>query len=349
MAQATLTIDLDAIAANWRALNAASASDVETAAVVKADAYGLGATVVAKALARHGARTFFVAMAEEGIAVRQALGPVARIFVFGGHMAGDADILQQNDLMPLLNSIEQIARHRQTLPGHHFGVQLDSGMNRLGIKERDWRDAAASVLAEGPELLMSHLACADDAENPMNAAQLVNFQRMTNGCGVARSLAATDGTALGPDYHFDLTRPGIGLYGGTIAPGLGPVVRLSLPVIQTHDLAPGEKVGYGGGWQALEPARIATLSAGYADGLIRAMGGNIKVFQRDTACPVVGRISMDLLTVDVSHLRHPPETLDILCPAQGVDTLARTAGTIPYEILTSLGPRYARHYTGAAA
>lgn len=346
MAQATLTIDLDAIAANWRALNAASASNVETAAVVKADAYGLGAVMVATALARHGAQTFFVAMAEEGIALRQALGPIPRIFVFGGHMAGDAGILQQNDLMPLLNSAEQIARHRQALPGHHFGIQVDSGMNRLGIKEKDWRDVAAGVLAEGPDLLMSHLACADDAENPMNAAQLANFRRMTDGYGVARSLAATDGIRLGAEYHFDLTRPGIGLYGGSMAPGLGPVVRLTLPVIQTHDLQVGERVGYGGTWQALTPTRIATLSAGYADGLIRAMGGKIKVFQGDTACPVVGRVSMDLLTVDVSDLRHKPEALDILCPAQGVDVLARAAGTIPYEILTALGPRYARHYAG---
>ncbi|MDH5452100.1 MAG: alanine racemase, partial [Paracoccaceae bacterium] len=167
--------------------------------------------------------------------------------------------------------------------------------------------------------------------------------------GVMRSLAASDGIALGPEFHFDMTRPGIGLYGGLQADGLLPVVRLSLPVIQVHRLKPGDAVGYGGVWQASAPARVATLSAGYADGLLRSLGGgNAQVYDGDVTCPVVGRVSMDLLTVDVSHLPHSPEMLEILCPAQGVDKLARAAGTIPYEILTSLGGRYDRRYLGAS-
>ena len=158
------------------------------------------------------------------------------------------------------------------------------------------------------------------------------------------SLAATGGALMGPDFHFDLTRPGIGLYGGLPFAGARPVVRLSLPVIQTRRVAAGEAVGYGASWTAQADAVIATLSAGYADGLIRAMGNTAVVHAGATPCPLAGRVSMDLLTVDVSHLPEIPDHLDILGPAQGIDTLAAAAGTIGYEILTSLGARYARRY-----
>ncbi|MCB2136561.1 MAG: alanine racemase, partial [Rhodobacteraceae bacterium] len=250
MAQATLSIDRDALARNWRALDRLSSDNVETAAVVKADAYGLGADVVAQTLAEAGARTFFVAIAEEGVAVRRALGTAPRVFVFAGHMPGDAEIIAENGLIPLLNSADQFVRHRQALPGHPFGIQLDSGMNRLGIKKDVWSEHASNILAAGPALLMSHLASADDAADPMNAAQLGAFRKMTEGTVIPRSLAATDGIALGRDYHFDLTRPGIALYGGAATRGTGAVVRLSIPVIQDHWLEAGETVGYGGTWKA---------------------------------------------------------------------------------------------------
>ena len=348
MAQAILTIDLDAITANWRALARASGS-AETGAVIKADAYGMGAERVGLVLAKAGARRFFVALAEEGVALRRALGPGPEIFVFSGHMAGDAAALSGSVLIPLLNSPEQIARHRTALPGHPFGIQLDTGMNRLGMEEADWRAMAAEVLAEKPRLIMSHLACADEPGDAMNAAQLAAFRRMTDGAGVPRSLAATGGILLGPDYHFDMTRPGVGLYGGLPFADAAPVAHLSLPVIQIRDVAAGESVGYGNAWTAPAPARIATLAAGYADGLIRAMTGRAKVFAGETPCPLVGRVSMDMMGVDVTHLPEPPEALDILCPAQGVDALAEAAGTIGYEILTALGHRYARDYRGGAA
>ncbi len=349
MASATLSIDLDAIAANWAALDAATGGGTETAAVVKADAYGLGAGRVSLALARAGARRFFVALAEEGVALRRVLGPGPEIFVFSGHMAGDAEFIADCALTPLLNSPEQIARHRAALPGHRYGIQLDTGMNRLGMEEADWRAVSATVLAEDPRLLMSHLACADEPDHAMNATQLAAFRRMTEGTGVPRSFAATGGILLGPDYHFDLTRPGIGLYGGLPFEAAQPVVRLTLPVIQVREVAPGETVGYGNAWTATAATRVATLGAGYADGLIRAMSHRATLFAGATPCPLLGRVSMDLIAVDVSHLGEAPETLDILCPAQGVDALAEAAGTIGYEILTALGPRYARHYTGAAA
>ncbi|WP_151720420.1 alanine racemase [Gemmobacter serpentinus] len=347
MATATLTIDLDAIAANWRAMDRMSDQTTQTAAVVKADAYGLGARRVARVLAEAGARRFFVAAAEEGAAVRQALGPGPQINVLGGHMAGDTEMVHDLDLTPMLNSVDQITRHLESLPGHPFGIQLDTGMNRLGLEAAEWEAVAPLVLEQGPELVMSHLACADEPDHPMNLAQLTEFHALTDGIGVPRSLAATGGILLGPDYHFELTRPGIGLYGGRPFGDARPVVGLSLPVIQVREVAPGEIVGYSCGYIADQPRLIATLAAGYADGLTRRYSGAATLWDGDTAVPLVGRVSMDLITADVTHLRDIPRALDMLGPMQGIDDLADIAGTIGYEVLTSLGHRYTRRYVSA--
>ena len=347
MATAHLTIDLDAIAANWRALDRASASGVQTAAVVKADAYGLGTAPVVRRLAEGGARRFFVAACEEGVAVRKALGPGPQINVLSGHMAGDTRLIRDHDLTPMLNSLDQVTRHLETLPGHAFGIQLDTGMNRLGMEEAEWEAAAPFVLEAGPELLMSHLACADDPDHGMNEVQLANFRAMTEGTGVPRSFAATGGILLGPAYHFDLTRPGIGLYGGRPYEGAAPVVRLSLPVIQTRPVAAGEPVGYSCTWVAERPSLIATVQGGYADGIIRSLSGRATLWAGDTPCPLVGRVSMDLITVDVTRLADVPESLDLIGPHQSVDRLADVAGTIGYELLTRLAPRLTRSFLGA--
>jgi len=349
MSSATLSVDLDAVVANWRALKALAVEGVETAAVVKADAYGLGAPQVARALAAAGANWFFVAQAEEGAALRAAIGPGPAIGIFGGHMAGDTDMIHDMHLVPMLNSMQQLTRHLEALPGHPFGVQLDTGMNRLGMEPAEWDAVRDIVLAAGPVLLMSHLACADEPEHPMNAAQLARFNEMTKGCDVARSLAATGGLLLGPEYHFDLTRPGVGLYGGLPFAEARPTVRLSAPVVQIREVGPDESVGYAASWSPETPARVATVSAGYADGLSRALSNGAVLYAGDIPCPLVGRVSMDLMTVDVSHLTEEPRVLDILCPAQGVDALAQAAGTIGYEVLTGLGARYRRRYIGGGA
>ncbi|MEM9268819.1 MAG: alanine racemase [Pseudomonadota bacterium] len=344
MAQATLTIDLDAICANWRALDQMSAASVETAAVVKADAYGLGAARVGPALAQAGARSFFVAQAEEGALLRKALGPGPRILVFSGHMAGDGACIRDADLIPLLNSPAQAKRHADTLPDHSFGWQFNTGMNRLGAEPGE---RAHMDLGQTPVVTISHLACADIPDDPANAAQRQVFDALsTEG---PRSLAATGGTLMGPAYHYNMTRPGVGLYGGLPFAHARPVVRLSIPVIQTRQIAEGEGVGYGLTWRATRPSRIATLDAGYADGLIRAISDRITAYQGDTPCPLVGRISMDLITVDVTDLDEQPDTLDLLNTHQKVDDLATAAGTIGYEILTSLGSRYTRRYIGGEA
>jgi alanine racemase len=347
MATGTLHIDLDALAANWAALDAKTS--VETAAVVKADGYGLRAGKVALRLARAGVRRFFVATAEEGATLRAALGEGPEINVFSGHMAGDTPLIQGAALTPMLNSAEQATRHRAALPGAAYGVQLDSGMNRLGMEPADWATLRADLEAGPLTLVMSHLACADDPAHPQSAAQLACFTEMTAGVTAPRSLAATGGMLLGPDYHFDLCRPGVGLYGGFPFEDATPVVRLSLPVIQVRDVAAGETVGYSATWTAARPSKIATLSAGYADGLIRKMSDIAHLWSGETPCKLAGRVSMDLLTVDITDLPDIPDTLDILGPHQTVDQLADAAQTIGYEILTSLGPRYARRYSGDAA
>ncbi|MEI6801133.1 MAG: alanine racemase [Pseudomonadota bacterium] len=346
MAVASLTLDLTALAANWRALDRMSATGVETAGVVKADGYGLGVEAVVRSLAQAGARTFFVAAAEEGARARQALGPGPRINVLSGHMAGDAALIRAADLTPMLNSVAQITRHLESLPGHGFGVQLDTGMNRLGMEPTEWEAAAPYVLQTGPDLLMSHLACADAPDHAMNALQLANFHAMTIGTGVARSLSATGGILLGPAYHFDMTRPGIGLYGGHPFDAARPVVALSLPVIQTRGVAQGETVGYSATWTAPRDSVIATVQGGYADGIIRSLSGRATLWAADVPCPVVGRVSMDMITVDVTHLPHVPDALDLLGPYQTLDHLAEVAGTIGYEILTRLAARLERRFIG---
>ena len=342
MAQSTLTIDLNALRTNWRNLN--SKTTCETAAVVKADSYGLGAGKVSQMLAQEGVRKFFVALAEEGVALRKALGDGSEICVFSGHMNGDADKISGAGLTPMINSLDQMLLHMETLPGHPFGIQLDTGMNRLGMEPAEWSALRDIALGQKPELVMSHLACADEPDHPMNAQQLRVFKEMTHDIDAPRSLSATGGILLGPDYHFDLCRPGIGLYGGLPFVDAHPVASLEIPVIQVRTVEEGESVGYGNTWVAEKPTYVATIAAGYADGIIRAMGPKAYVFAGEQRCKILGRISMDLIAVDVTDVAEVPESVELLGRHQSVDTLADAAGTIGYEILTSLGARYDRQY-----
>ncbi|MDC1216356.1 alanine racemase, partial [Octadecabacter sp.] len=299
---------------------------------------------VGRALAKAGVKRFFVAVAEEGAELRQTLGPNVEICVFSGHMRGDTDMIGDMMLTPMVNTVGQLTRHLEALPEHPFGVQLDTGMNRLGLEIGEWASVAEIALAQNCRLVMSHLACADEPDHPMNRQQLDQFHLMTDGINVPRSLAATGGIFLGPEYHFDLTRPGVGLYGGMPFTDAQPVAYLDLPVIQVRDVEVGETVGYGNTWTADRPSKIATLSGGYADGLTRALSGGANLYHGAQAVPLVGRVSMDLITADVTDLPELPGVLSILGSDQTVDALAARAGTIGYEILTSLGPRYARRY-----
>ena len=369
-----LAIDLDAIAANWRALDALSAPAVETAAVVKADTYGCGAAQAGPALARAGARTFFVALPDEGAALRQILGPDPTIYILGGYAPlsppraaqspppaggrvreGGRDsnnptpnLYPTHSLRPVLNSAAQAAAWFRDHPDAPCAIQLDTGMNRLGMEAAEF--ASLGPLPASVQLVMSHLACGDEPGHPQNPAQLAEFRRLTEILrDIPRSFAGTGGILLGPGYHFDMTRPGIGLYGGLPFVAARAVVTLHLPIIQIREVAPGETVGYGATWAAQRPSRIATLSGGYSDGLIRAMGGGATGYLDGQPLPFAGRVSMDLIGLDVTGCpaAAPGAMVEILGPHQSVDDLAAAAGTIGHEILASLGSRYRRRYTGA--
>ncbi|MEM7527390.1 MAG: alanine racemase [Pseudomonadota bacterium] len=354
--EARLTIDLAAIVANWRALDARSAPEVETAAVLKADAYGLGAAEIAPALAAAGARTFFVALPREGVALRRVLDQAgagdATIYILGGYFEGDRRAFEDAMLRPVLNSLEQGEAWFRRGPGGAAAIQLDTGMNRLGMEAPEI--AALGPLPEPVGLVMSHLACADTPGHDMNAGQRTAFASMAAalpdaGPALPRSLAATGGTLMGGAYHFDLTRPGIGLFGGLPFRDARPVVRLEAPIIQIREVATGEAVGYGASFRARRPTRIATISTGYADGLLRAAGGRAQAALAGRLLPFAGRVSMDVITLDVTHC---PEAaagamVELIGPTMPLDTLAEAAGTIGYEILTSLGPRYRRRYLPA--
>ncbi len=353
----TLTIDLSAIVANWRALDSLTAPSVETAAVVKADAYGCGAARVAPALARSGVRTFFVALPSEGSALRAEIGAGPVIYVLAGYPANSASgtvadpsevsLYRACDLRPVLNSLPQATAWFRRHPGGACAVHLNTGMNRLGMDPTEL--AAILPLPDAVRLVMSHFACADEPGSALTAAQIARFRDLAGPLGRPLSLAATGGIVLGPDAHFDMTRAGVGLYGGLPFAGARSVVALDLPILQIREVPVGATVGYGATWRASRPSRIATLSGGYANGLLRAMGNRAMGYLDGHPAPFVGRVSMDLITLDVTDCREAVlgEMIEILGPHQSIDELAHAAGTVGYEILTSLGSRFHRRYRDA--
>jgi len=346
MTNPVLTIDLEAIAANWQALNAHVGAGVEAGAVVKANAYGLGAAKVAPTLYKAGARQFFVALANEAATLRPHLPDEATIWVFTGYMQGDKDAYAASRAHPLLNSPAQLAAYRADFPKGIYGFDIDSGMSRLGFEAHSLASLAFASPPVRPALLTSHLACADTPAHPMNAAQLAAFILLTAALPmVEKSLSASAGMMMGPAYHFNLTRPGIALYTGAFEGGRMPL-RAELPIIQTRQLMPGQVVGYGATWTAKRPSRIATVAGGYADGLFRGLSG-LSLFHGKIACPIVGRISMDMIGVDITDLPDRPDWLTLIGPQQHPQVLADAAGTISYEVLTALGARYNRVYTGS--
>jgi len=346
---ARLTIDLAALAANYTLLRTRAAG-AETGAVVKADGYGLGAGPVARRLWDDGARTFFVARLAEGVALRADLqGRAARIVVFDGLLAAPA-AYGDADLTPVLNTAQQARLWRAA--GLSGGVlQVDTGMNRLGVSLEEAAILAHDGLA--PDLVMSHLACASEPAHPMNAAQLAAFHEARALFPDARaSLANSAGVFLGSDYHFDLVRPGIALYGGAALTAgdpaaLRPVATLHAPILQVREVERGGAVGYGADWIASRRSRIAIVAAGYADGVLRAAaaGG----FRLAGGMPLVGRVSMDMLAIDVTDAGEVEvgQDIELFGAATSINDLAAAAGTIPYEVLTRISTRAERVYLGA--
>jgi alanine racemase len=343
---------------------AAHASGVECAAVVKADAYGLGAARVAGALAAAGCRRFFVATVEEATALRRALAaaaPNAVIYVFEGPIDGAESIFDSERLVPVLYSLETIdtwGRHARASGGRRAVLDIDTGMGRLGLEPRDVDDLAASperLKGLSIDYMMSHLACADEPTHPMNADQRRTFDRARAKLAPAKaSLANSAGVFLGADYRYDLIRAGASLYGisppRAAANQLRPVVRLQGRVLQVRVVDSDRTVGYGAAGRARKGGRLATVAVGYADGYPRALSHRGSAFFGDVRIPVVGRISMDFAVFDVTGVPEdrlrPGSHVDLIGPHHSVDQLAEEAGTIGYELLTRLGRRFRRVYIG---
>jgi alanine racemase len=366
-AGAILSIDLGAIAANWRGLRdagRATGHSVDCAAVLKADAYGCGATVVGPRLAAEGCRHFFVAHIDEGIALRAVL-PDVPIYVLNGLLAGTEPDFVEHGLTPVLNHLGQLNAWRAAAQRYERPldavVHIDTGMHRLGFGAEE---AQVLVNERGRlrglrlALIMSHLVASEEPANPVNGEQLSRFRSFVRAMpGAPTSFANSSGIFLGPDYHFDLLRPGAALYGINPLPGqsnpmLG-VVNLQVRILQTRRLDAFQTVGYGGAWRSARPSRVATIALGYADGYFRNLVNRTHVHLAGHTVPVIGRISMDLVTVDVSdvpeELCQPGMTVEALGPHLTADDLADHARTNAYEVMTALGRRYHRVYIDSFA
>lgn len=359
---ARLSVDLNALARNWRALDKVSAGAL-CGAVVKADAYGTGIIAASEALYGAGARFFFTATVDEAIAVRGAL-PEAHIFVLDGLYPGAAMTYADERLMPVLSSVTMVEEwlafcvtRNEAVPA---ALHFDTGMNRLGIRLGDMGIVKRLLDAPGfaPQMVMSHFACADQPSHEKNRTQMALFQSVRGQFpDIPASLANSAAMMTSRENHFQMVRPGIALYGGRAVAGrrnpMLPVVTLEAPILQIKDVKTGESVGYGATQTLDRDSRLAVLGIGYGDGFFRALSASNqraggKVWLRGKALPVAGRVSMDTVTLDITDLGDnlpvPGDMAEILGPHIGVDDQADAAGTIGYEVLTALKGRYARRY-----
>jgi alanine racemase len=367
-ATGVLTVDLDAIVANWRKLEK-TAVPAECSAVIKANAYGCGTAPVAAALAAAGCKTFFVATLDEARAARAALPSSAVIYVLDGFFQNCGDAYARFDIKPVIGDLNELAEwdvfcRRSGWTGG-AAIHIDTGINRLGLSITEAQGIIPRINAgdHGITLVMSHLACAEALHHPLNAKQLASFREIASlFSGVPASLSNSSGVFLGASFQFDMVRPGAALYGVNPTPEadnpMRPVVELKARIVRIRNVEKGESVGYGGTWTARRPTRLAIVSAGYADGYFRAGGSNdgtrgAEVMVAGKRCPIAGRVSMDLIAVDVTDLDKTAARRGHMVTLIGegitVDELAHHFGTIGYEVLTSIGRRYARVYKGGAA
>lgn len=359
-----LCIDLRAIVANWRRVCAELSKT--PAAVIKANAYGLGAEPVGKALYQAGCREFFLATLDEAISARAFLPSDARLYVLGGARPGEEAECLRWALVPVLSSLDAAERWalacQKTKSSCGSAIKIDTGMTRLGLSAEEWeclRGRPELLRACRPQLWMSHLACADDAQHPMNRHQQQTFQRYCDEIRVLfprirTSLANSSGIFLGTDWHYDLARTGAALYGYDPhwgrAPQMAPVVQLELPLLQFRELTQRADIGYGATESRPTGSRLAVVAGGYADGLNRILGPNAVGLLDGQEVPVVGRISMDTTIFDISgvHLSQPPEQswISVLNEQLTLSRVSHRAGALGYEVLTSLKGRYRRVYLG---
>ncbi len=361
----TLIIDLNAVEANWRAL-ARQVLTVECAAVVKANAYGLGLEPVTAKLAKAGCKTFFVADIAEARRVR-ARARDATIYVLNGFSPAAATAFIELNAQPVINSTAELAEWDAFVAAHKWqggaALHVDTGMNRLGISAAEAAALAPRVQHEnhGITLLMSHLACAEIADHPLNASQIRLFRELRMLYhGVPASLANSSGIFFGDSAHYEMVRPGAALYGINPTPGranpMRGVVELTGRILQVRKVEQGETVGYGAAWTARRASRVAIVALGYADGLLRAASGTDRkpggaAIIAAKRCPIAGHISMDLVCIDITELPdgvvHRGDIATFIGERITVDDIAASAGTIGYEILTRLGPRCHLVYRGA--
>jgi alanine racemase len=362
-----LTVDLDAIVANWRRLEK-TAVPAECAGVIKADAYGCGAEPVARALAAAGCKTFFVATLKEARAVRASV-PSSPVYVLNGFFQNCGEAYAKIDVRPVIGDLNELAEWdvfcRRSGWAGGAAIHIDTGMNRLGPTLTEAQGIVPRINAgdHGITLVMSHLACAETLNHPLNGKQLATFREIASlYAGVPASLANSSGIYLGAPFQFDMVRPGAALYGVNPTPEadnpMQPVVDLKARIVQTRNVERGEGVGYGGTWTARRPTKLAIVSTGYADGYFRAASSNdgtrgAEVVVAGKRCPIAGRVSMDLIAIDITDLPNNAARRGHMVTLIGegitVDELAHHFGTIGYEVLTSLGRRYARVYKGGAA
>jgi alanine racemase len=355
-----LTIDLGALVENWLRL-AALSRPAECSAVVKANAYGIGIEAAVPALLEAGCRTFFVALPDEGRRVR-ALAPGATIYVLNSFLPGWAERFSSASLRPVLGSFHAVEAWAQYCPGQPSAIQIDTGLNRLGLTVHEALELARRpelLTAVSPQLVMSHLVCSDEPAHPLNLAQLALFTEIRAEFPHAKaSFANSAGIHLGENYLFDLTRPGIALYGAEFIrhkPPLSTVVTARARILQVRDATAGETVGYSAGKRLEEDARIAIVSAGYGDGFHRLAGSSnerpgASVMLRGKPAPLLGRVSMDLIAIDVTNIAAVVEGdwVELFGASNPIDAVAHAAGTVGYEFLTGLSHRAARVYVNGA-
>ncbi|WP_276122552.1 alanine racemase [Pararhizobium qamdonense] len=354
-----LTVNLSALSRNYAKLSTLVAP-AQAAAVVKAEAYGLGAKNVCSALYASGCRNFFVAQFEEAVKLRPCLSADAKVFVLNGLQPGNEEACARSDIIPVVNSLEQWRRWSITAKCRKFSLkavlQFDTGMSRLGVPPEERSTLAVELAGQaGVDIIfiMSHLASADEHDSDQNNDQLVEMKRISKEFPHLKiCFSNSGGIFLGKDYHAQVARTGIALYGGLPIIGkpnpMEPVVALDVAVIQTRTVPVGAKIGYNGTHIAARETRLATIAAGYADGLPRSLSGRGAVYYEGRRLPIVGRVSMDSITIDITALSEGTLSLgsvvEVLGPHQALEDLARDAGTISYEILTGLGNRYHRQY-----
>src|SRR3954447_19048918 len=367
-ATGVLTVDLDAIVANWRRLEKTGVP-AECAGVVKANAYGCGAEPVARALSNAGCKTFFVATLDEARVVRAVVPPTAAIYVLDGFFQNSGDAYAQINCRPVIGDLYELAEwdvsSRRTGWNGGAAIHIDTGMNRLGLTLAEAPGIIPRITAgdHGITLVMSHLVSAEQLNSPINARQLAAFRGIASEfSGVPAALANSSGVFLGAPFQFDMVRPGAALYGVNPTPEadnpMRPVVDLKARIVQIRNVERGETVGYGGTWTARRPTKLAIVDTGYADGYFRAASANdgsrgAEVVIAGKRCPIAGRVSMDLMAVDVTDLgknaARRGHMVTLIGEGITVDELAHHFGTIGYEVLTSLGRRFARVYKGGEA